>query len=52
MRYLITGSGEPFLTTWYDVNHHWKNGMIVFDLTNQTYTENGIDWMPIERDSL
>ena len=51
MRYLITGIGEPFYTQWYNIEFH-KKGMIVYDLQDNEYTENGKLWKNIELDEL
>lgn len=56
MQYLVTFNDdtEPFFTGWFDAESHFNNelGMVVFDLINQTYTNNGTQWEPIPKDDL
>jgi len=55
MRYLITMNGNPpFLTKWFEYDNHWQDGinMVVCDLQNLTYTQDGKTWHPIEQDQL
>lgn len=56
MQYLITtNDGEnPFLTNWFDSENHFNSqiGMVVYDLYNQKYTNNGTQWEHIVKDHL
>ena len=55
MRYLIvTKNQPPFFTNWFDAENNFDASvdMIVFDLQRLVYTENGTDWVDIEKDSL
>jgi len=58
-QYLITTTdGEPFLTNNYSHDNHIKMvfrfnieaGMVVYDLVNEKYTNDGTQWQPIEGD--
>lgn len=52
MRYLITLEGhEPFLTHWFEPDK-FVSGMVVFDLKDFTFTEDGINWKKIQIDHL
>ncbi len=55
MQYLITTKDNPpFLTKWFDAENNFNSelGMVVYDLINNKYTTNGIDWADIEFDHL
>lgn len=56
MQYLITTTdgNEPFLTNWYTHDNVFNIdvGMVVFDLVNRKYTNDGTQWKPIEEDHL
>jgi len=55
MKYLIiTNDGEPFYTNWFEAENHFniEVGMVVIDLVNSLYTNNGTHWEPIEEDHL
>ena len=53
MHYLIhPKDSEPFLTRYYDYANHFEDGMIVYNLWNQTYSTDGITWKPIEIEQL
>ena len=61
MRYLITYetaflNGDvnlhPFLTNYYDFANNYCIGMIVFDLQELRWTDNGFDWYDLPEDSL
>lgn len=55
MRYLITTKNEPpFLTKWFEPDNHFNHelGMIAYDLSENTYTIDGINWLEIEIDHL
>jgi len=53
MNYLIhPKDSEPFLTRYYEYDNHYVEGMIVYDLINEAYTTNGIDWKEITTDHL
>lgn len=51
MRYLVTGSGEPFYTEWFSVENTYSPGMIVYDLAKDLYFD-GEQWKEIEFDHL
>lgn len=52
MRYLVhIPDTEPFLTKWYNADN-FVQGMIVYDLAKQLYTNDGVNWKEIEEDSL
>lgn len=54
-RYLITMDGEePFTTEWYDFQNNYRAdlNMIVYDLHNNLYSTNGIDYKELENDHL
>jgi len=54
--YLVTLPGfSPFLTTIFDPENHWQEGMVVYHFygnSHANYTTDGINWIPIEFDSL
>ncbi len=54
MRYLISEKGFiPFLTNHYNPeNFNIGTWMIVYDLHQMKYTEDGVEWNNIEEDSL
>lgn len=52
MNYLITGNFQPFFTNWFDKENHYRDGMIVYDLINFKYTEDGDNWIAIPVDHL
>ena len=58
MRYLVTFSKVveryTFATSWFEVENNWSPDvdMIVFDLVNLTYMDDGKTWKPIEEDHL
>lgn len=55
MRYLVTINGNPpFLTKWFEYDNHWQDGinMVVCDLQNLTYTQDGKTWHPIRQNQL
>lgn len=56
MRYLVTTSdgNVPFFTNWYSHENHFntESGMIVYDLYNAKYTNDGTQWQPIDEDQL
>ena len=53
MNYLITHHNfEPFYTNWFEYPNHYLEGMTVFNLLDNTYTTNGIDWKEITEDHL
>ena len=54
-RYLITTNyQEPFLTHWFDAENHFNSAvdMVVYDLINNQYTKDGINWQYIQIDNL
>lgn len=59
MQYLITyvddnGTKKAFYTNWFDVENNFNSDaqMIVFDLLNDRYMVNGLDWNDIPEDHL
>jgi len=51
--YLVTQPNHrPFLTTHFDPENHWQDGMVVFRMGNLTYTTDGKNWQPVGFDSL
>lgn len=53
MQFLITGNGTPFYTNWFDIDNHYVDGMIVYNLKNHTYLDNINDvWKDVEFDHL
>ena len=53
MKYLIyKPEHEPFYTNWFDAENNFAEGMVVFDLINNSYTSDGIVWREIESDHL
>jgi hypothetical protein len=51
MRYLVTGDFQPFFTKWFDIENHYEEGMIVYDLAKGLYYD-GTDWKTIDTDNL
>lgn len=51
MRYLIVWKGSPFYTKWFNVEN-FEEGMTVFDLKEDLYSTDGINWLPIKTDTL
>jgi hypothetical protein len=56
MRYLITTNEkhQPFLTKWFDPENHFNPdiGMIVYDLVEEKFTTDGVNWNDILIDHL
>lgn len=55
MRYLVTSNiNEPFFTDWFQPENHWRDDclMVIYDLQDGVYTDDGRNWWPIEKDSL
>jgi len=55
MRYLITTNNNvPFLTKWFDPENHFnkQDEMVVYDLVNYIYMDDGITWKLIDIDHL
>jgi hypothetical protein len=54
MRFLIVSRppNPPFYTEWFDPKNHFRPGMLVFDLRERTFTEDGYHWRLIEFDNL
>lgn len=52
MRYLITGNGEPYLTDWFTIENNYIECMTVYDLRNEVYTTDRINWKEIIIDTL
>ena len=54
-RYLVTTKGdEPFFTQFFTPENHFvpDGGMVVYDLVDRLYTDDGEEWFPIEVDRL
>jgi hypothetical protein len=55
MIYLITTKDSPpFLTNWFDAENNFNADleMVVYDLENCIWTDNGLIWQDIEIDHL
>lgn len=52
MRYIVYHRGYSFTTNNYDYANHYAPGMIVFDLWNWKFTDDGFKWQEIEEDHL
>jgi hypothetical protein len=52
MRYLILVGYEAFYTNWFDAENNYAAGMVVFDLINHTFTNDGTTWNEINEDHL
>ena len=53
MKYLIYKQGhEPFFTKWFEVENNFAEGMVVFDIINCEYTDDGENWKKIGLDQL
>ena len=57
MRYLITiKNGPPFLTDWFELENNYNNsdhlGMVVYDLSQRKYCDDGKTWKDIVEDHL
>lgn len=53
MQYLITMPDEPpFLTNWYDFPNNFVEGMVIYNLTNFTYSYDGKTFIDIPEDHL
>lgn len=53
--YLVTQPNHPpFLTTHFDFENHWQEGMVVYHFmgNHHYYTTDGKNWQPVEFDSL
>lgn len=51
-KYLVTTPyDEPFFTDWFDIENHYIDGMVVYDLINQEYYD-GKHTLEIIEDSL
>lgn len=55
--YSIPGAVEnptPFFTNWFEPDNHFNPdaGMVVFDLINNLYFDNELEWKEIESDHL
>jgi len=53
MRYLITyplGQFEPFTTDVFDFENNYSDGMVVYDLSRNRYTKNGLNWRKLNED--
>lgn len=49
---IIPKEGKPFLTKWFDYENHFTEGMIIFDLSNMTYSTDGKVFCEVEEDHL
>jgi hypothetical protein len=52
MQYLIYHEGKAFYTNWFDAENHYVTGMIVFDLLDDSFTTDGVNWNEIPEDHL
>lgn len=57
MTYLIyykDDKGKPvcFSTNWFQFENHYRPGMVVVNQLSSTWTDNGVNWKPIEKDHL
>ena len=53
MTYLVTQPNyAPFLTNWFDSENHFTEDMVVYNLLNNSYTTNGIEWIELNIDHL
>ena len=55
MQYLITfidQEDEPFFSDWFSFEMFDPNRMVVYDIINKCYTNNGQNWIDIEIDTL
>ena len=55
MRYLVTAKDhKPFFTSYYTSENCFipEAGMVVYDLVNRIYTEDGENWQDIDIDHL
>ncbi|MEI6410265.1 MAG: hypothetical protein WCR52_12835 [Bacteroidota bacterium] len=53
MRYLIFQQGEkPFFTNWFDPENMFVAGLVVVDLQTQKFTDDGVNWIEVEFDTL
>lgn len=54
MRYLIVfkDGGDPFYTQWFQYENHFIKGMIVFDFSENKWTDDGVSWQEIKIDHL
>lgn len=43
---------EAFYTNYFDVENHFSEDMVVFDLHNHVFMNDGKNWEPIEEDHL
>ena len=53
MRYLVIIPNQtPTYSQWFDAENHFEDGMTIFDLINDVYTTDGVNWQEIEFDHL
>ena len=54
MQYLIIPPGpeKPFYTNWFEPENHFSAGMLVIDLLWDHFTDDGVNWLPIQFDHL
>lgn len=55
MKYLIifdNQTQDPFLTKWFEKENNFQEGMTVINLSDKTWTRNGVDWIELEIDHL
>lgn len=51
--YLVTQPGhEPFITPYFDAQHHWVDGMVVYRYAVGLYMDDGKTWKRINLDRL
>jgi hypothetical protein len=51
-RYLCKSKDGAFFTNYYDAENHHFEGLTVFDLQNEIYSDDGKEWKQIEYDTL
>lgn len=52
MTYTIIYKGEVWHTNWYDSQNNYREGMVVINRLNNTYTSDGLNWKEITEDNL
>lgn len=48
MRYLIYHEGKSFYANSFDEDNDYSDGMVVFDLIDNVFTDDGANWWMIE----
>lgn len=52
LMFLILFEGRSYYTQWFNPENHFVDGMVVFNLSNHTFTKDGVIWEDIEEDHL